>query len=158
MLSGYSNFWYTVSMKKKKWYVAGFVVLLGTVWYLLLQPSGTIQVPEHTDVIDGVSSPQKTDVSGSTTTSNTTTQKEDNGTSTVLTGTFVGLLPAEDEFEKKYTYLLLDDGTEVLRIDLRPIVGYSDLNIIEKLGVQRGEEIQVLGSIKDGVFTVQTIQ
>jgi len=76
----------------------------------------------------------------------------------VLAGTFVGLLDGENAYQKKFKYLLLNDGEEVLRIDLRPLVGYSDINIVEKLGVDRGDEIRATGILREGEFFVESIE
>jgi hypothetical protein len=76
----------------------------------------------------------------------------------VLEGLFVGLLDGENAYQKKFKYLLLNDGEEVLRIDLRPLVGYSDINIIEKLGVDRGDEVRASGVVLEGEFVVETLE
>ena len=83
--------------------------------------------------------------------------KEQVDETVVLKGIFVGLLDGENVYQKKYKYLLLNDGVEVLRIDLRPLIGYSDINVIEKLGVDRGDQIQVSGVMNDTEFVVKRI-
>ena len=75
-----------------------------------------------------------------------------------LSGEFIGLLDGEDEYQKKFKYLLLNDEEEVLRIDLRPLVGYSDTNITDKLGVHKGDDVVVKGVTNGEKFIVKSIE
>jgi hypothetical protein len=146
-------------MKKKQLYFiigALCIVLL----YVLFMPTAEVTAPEEvptsedTDIqvlvdetlaVEGVAQEQVV----------IETQKEPEPMT--LKGTFVGLLDGEDAYQKKFKYLLLNDGMEVLRMDLRPLVGYSDLNIIEKLGVDRGDRIVATGVVTNGEFSVTSI-
>ena len=76
----------------------------------------------------------------------------------VLEGIFVGFVDGADVYDKKYKYMLLNDGMEVLRIDLRPLVGYSNLNLIQKLGVERGDQVKITGVMHEGEFKIQNIE
>jgi hypothetical protein len=75
----------------------------------------------------------------------------------VLEGIFVGFVDGADVYKKKYKYMLLNDGIEVLRIDLRPLVGYSDIDIPQKLGVERGDQVKITGVMNDGKFKIQSV-
>lgn len=146
-------------MTKKQLYIviALLSALLLYVFFMPTQPrqDATVDVPVLQKNEETISSTETTEV---VPVAEASEKNEDTTDKTVvLEGTFVGLLPAENEFEKKYTFLLLNDGTEVLRIDLRPLIGYSDINVIEKLGVDRGDEIQVSGVMNDTEFVVKSI-
>lgn len=146
-------------MTKKQLYfvIAG---LCGVLLYVLFVPTAEVDAPEivlqvqeedlqvvvdQTLAAEGVAQLQKLVV-------------EEVKEEMILEGIFVGLLDGENAYQKKFKYLLLNDGEEVLRIDLRPLIDYSDINIIEKLGVARGDEIRVHGSVLEGEFTVETIE
>ena len=75
-----------------------------------------------------------------------------------LLGVFVGFVDGTNVHKKKYKYMLLNDGMEVLRIDLRPLVGYSDLNLLEKLGVKRGDDVKVIGVMNKEKFLIQSVE
>ncbi|MFT5849278.1 MAG: hypothetical protein ACI9H6_000079 [Patiriisocius sp.] len=76
----------------------------------------------------------------------------------VLEGIFLSLTDGADEHGKEFKYLLLNDGSEILRVDLRPLIGYSDIDVLQKLGVDRSDRITVTGVMKDGVFSAQEIE
>ena len=75
----------------------------------------------------------------------------------ILEGTFLSLTEGENQHGKTFEYMLLHDGVEVLRIDLRPLLGYSELNVEEKLGVARGAQVRVVGIMEDGEFKVSSV-
>ncbi len=75
-----------------------------------------------------------------------------------LSGRFLALIEGTDRLDKIYQYLLLDTGTEIFRIDLRPLVGYSDIDIVEKLGVDRGQTITIIGVMNDEGFRLESIE
>lgn len=79
-------------------------------------------------------------------------------TALTLRGTYLGLLDAQDRLDRTYDYLLLDTGTQIKRIDLRPLYKMDFIHIRERLGLQPHEPITVDGLVKNGVFTVQKIQ
>jgi hypothetical protein len=58
---------------------------------------------------------------------------------------------------KKNFSISCDDGTEVVRIDLRPLLGYSVIDPIGKLGVDRGVQVVVTGIMTDKGFEIATI-
>tara|TARA_B100000745_G_C20038942_1_gene353971 strand:- start:243 stop:695 length:453 start_codon:yes stop_codon:yes gene_type:complete len=74
-----------------------------------------------------------------------------------LEGEFLSLADGENQHGKMFKYMLLHDGVEVLRIDLRPLIGYSDIDVIQKLGVDRGAQVRVIGIMEDGEFKVSSI-
>lgn len=86
-----------------------------------------------------------------------TPQASEDEATVTIEGLFLGLAEEPTEFRKSFYYLLLDDGTEVVRIDLRPILGYELLNPVEKLGVDRGQRVVVTGTMGDSGFTIATI-
>ncbi len=77
--------------------------------------------------------------------------------SVTIEGLFLSLAEAENEFQQDFFYLMLDDGTEVVRIDLRPLLGYSLIDPVGKLGVDRGQQVRVSGSMVDGKFVIAAI-
>lgn len=74
-----------------------------------------------------------------------------------LEGEFLSLADGENQHGKTFKYMLLYDGVEVLRVDLRPLLGYSEIDVIQKLGVERGQEVRVVGIMEDGEFKVTSI-
>lgn len=75
-----------------------------------------------------------------------------------IEGVFLSLQEMEVEWRTGHTYLLLDDGTEIFRIDLRPLLGNTTREVAEKLGIIRGDRVAVEGTVNDkGEFRVQSI-
>jgi len=72
-------------------------------------------------------------------------------------GLFLSLAEEKTEFQKSFFYLMLDDGTEVVRIDLRPLLGYSVIDPIGKLGVDRGMQVVISGVMTDDGFKIKAI-
>jgi hypothetical protein len=77
--------------------------------------------------------------------------------SVIVEGLFLGLDEVETDFRKSFYYLLLDDGTEVVRIDLRPLLGYSVIDPITKLGVDRGVQVVIEGTMGTDGFVISKI-
>ena len=73
-------------------------------------------------------------------------------------GLFLSLAEEKTEFRKSFYYLLLDDGSEVVRIDLRPLLGYEINDPIGKLGVDRGQQVIVEGTMGDEGFSITGIK
>ncbi len=73
-------------------------------------------------------------------------------------GLFLSLAEEKTEFRKSFYYLLLDDGSEVVRIDLRPLLGYEIQDPISKLGVDRGQQVIVEGTMGDEGFSITSIK
>jgi len=134
------------------------IILLGVVGYLLLRPEATVIAPT-------------TPSSGNSTTSNATaesTQAEQSTTAgaeesnapgnVVFTGTLVGFADGKDEFLGSYKYALINDGIEILRIDLRPLIGYDVTNIETDLGITEGATVTLTGSLVDSGFEVTTMK
>jgi len=141
-------FCYTVLMKKIVFVVC--VLLAGMGGYLLLATGGVS--PNQTMQLD-------TDVAD-TLPSETSAIKEGapDAPKVTLSGTFVALKEGADRLDKIYQYLLLNTGKDVLRIDLRPLIGYSSIDTIGKLGVERGDEVTVVGSMNDEGFSIESIE
>jgi len=74
-----------------------------------------------------------------------------------LEGRFLSLVDGENQHGKTFKYMLLHDGSEVLRVDLRPLIGYSEIDVTQKLGVDREDDVRVIGIMEDGEFKVQSI-
>lgn len=138
-------------MQKNILYVV-IVILVVWVGYLLMrQPvSAPETVPEPED---------STEAMAATTTSDTAAEMADTVT---FTGTFVSLVEGQShdarvDRSQLFYYLLVDDGTEIVRVDLRPLFGYSTTDIIGKLGVERGDRVQVSGRMGTDGFVVSTV-
>jgi len=145
-------------MTKKQLYMV-IAVLCGVLLYVFFMPVSVTQAPEGIDVDTAATAVEVEEVTEAPGTLEEEKENEaDKSEPVVLEGTFVGLLDGENPYGKKFKYMLLHDGVEVLRIDLRPLVGMSDINIIEKLGVDRGDEITVTGRVHDGEFSVKSIE
>ena len=77
----------------------------------------------------------------------------------VIEGTLMGFMMDEDVYRKKFHYMLINDGTEILRIDLRPLIGYSNPNddLTKRLGIERTNQIKVTGAMRDGKFKITAV-
>ena len=146
-------------MTKKQLYIVIVFLCIGLAYVLLVpaqqQDKKTIEqvkdTPSTEQTKEEVSVDQKEAV---VVTENTDVDEE----VVILEGIFIGFVDGEDVYKKKFKYMLLNDGVEVLRIDLRPLIGYSDLNVIDKLGVQRGDTVTVTGMMNEGKFKIQSVQ
>jgi len=142
-------------MTKKHLYIV-ITILCVVLLYVLFMPVAVTQAPVHEDI-----EPQEAEVQPDAGIVAPTTTQEvvvSEPEPLILEGTFVGLLEAEDKYYKKFKYMLLNDGVEVLRIDLRPLIGYSDIDTIEKLGVERGDEVTITGEMDKGVFRIESVE
>jgi hypothetical protein len=74
-----------------------------------------------------------------------------------IEGLFLSLAEEKTDFRKSFYYLLLDDGTEVVRIDLRPLLGYEVQDPIAKLGVDRGQQVLITGTMETDGFSIVSI-
>lgn len=75
-----------------------------------------------------------------------------------VTGTYVGLRDeVGGDFADTSMYLLLDDGTEIISIDLRPLVGTQKTGIESELGISRGDRLELTGMTESGVFVVSGV-
>jgi hypothetical protein len=146
-------------MTKKQLYfiIAGLCAVLLFVLFIPTEKSKEVQVAATQQEVD-IQAEDENVATESGTQEPVVTDEEKEAEPMVLEGVFIGLLDGENAYQKKFKYLLLNDGVEVLRIDLRPLVGYSDISIIEKLGVNRGDQIRATGMVHDGEFTVETIE
>ncbi len=140
-------------MSKQQLY-AVIAVLLGIVLYLLFMPARTpvptpVPVEPAATTTEAIVSEPVAPASDAPTAS----------TESVVTieGLFLGLAEEATNFRQSFYYLLLDDGTEVVRIDLRPLIGYSTSDVIEKLGVDRGTRVVVTGTMAETGFQIATI-
>lgn len=138
-------------MSKKQLYF--IIVLLGViVLYLLFVPAKDAVVP----VVDAPMATSTEEVPHPAS-STPTPVAEKVETPVTIEGMFLGLKEEQTEFQKSFFYMLLDDGTEVVRIDLRPLLGYSIIDPVGKLGVDRGVRVKVSGTMQDGQFVIAKI-
>lgn len=146
-------------MSKKQLYLV-ITFLLGVLLYMLFVPVSVTNAPEQ----QGISVETETleeipeEVIDNFVVDTQEEQQDVELEIVTLEGTFVGFVDGENVYKKKFKYMLLNDGIEILRIDLRPLIGYSDLNLIEKLGVDRGDVVVVTGVMNEGEFKVQNIK
>ncbi len=75
-----------------------------------------------------------------------------------IEGLFLSLAEEKTDFQKSFYYLLLDDGTEVVRIDLRPLLGYQLQDPTGKLGVDRGQQVVITGAMDETGFVIASIK
>ena len=137
-------------MSKKQLYI--FILPLGAVvLYLLFVPleKPVVTAPEETTeaITSSITTPVVEEVVPVITESETVT----------VEGLFLSLAEEKTEFQKSFFYLMLDDGTEVVRIDLRPLLGYSVIDPIGKLGVDRGMQVVISGVMTDDGFKIKAI-
>ena len=81
----------------------------------------------------------------------------------VLEGTFMSLVEGQSsearaDLRKTFYYMLVDDGTEIVRVDLRPLLQYSTIDPEEKLGVVRGDRVVITGSMNATGFEVVSVE
>lgn len=142
------------------------VSLLGLLllWWLFAPktpvPSETLVVPLSEDVIPAADEEGTVEVPATNLSDQAVEASEVTPGTIVLSGTFVGLVESEPDGDmRKFLYLLLNDGTEVIRISLRPLLGLTDFNPEERLGVTRGSQVVITGALnpETGDFTIATI-
>lgn len=153
-------FWYTNLMENDR--QRGIInrVILGLVVFLvvglLLFPKGA-----HRTVVEESSGMSTTSSSVATTSVRTTTVATTTATTTKLVsveGTFIGVVDGtESVSQRTFKYALIDDGTEILRIDVRPLLNYDVRDIPAKLGLTNGEQVIAVGFMQKGSFVVQSI-
>ncbi|MFT7507471.1 MAG: hypothetical protein ACI92I_000625 [Acidimicrobiales bacterium] len=144
-------------MTKKQLYIL-IALLSGVLLYVLFMPVAVTNAPEVPTLDTSVENYESSENVSDTVDVLEEEVVLDEPETLTIEGTFVGLLEAENRFHEKFSYLLLDDGSEVFRVDLRPLIGMSDIDIIAKLGVNRGDEVVVTGTVTDGEFSVESIE
>lgn len=143
-------------MSKQQLYIV--IALLGAVvLYLLFVPATTPAPATPSDMVDVVSESDSMLDAESGSEAPTDPEPEPVVDEVVIEGLFLGLAEEETDFRQSFYYLLLDDGTEVVSIDLRPLLGYSTTDVIEKLGVDRGVRVRITGSMTDDGFKIASI-
>jgi len=80
----------------------------------------------------------------------------------VLEGIFISLVEGVSnegraDLQRPFYYMLIDDGTEIVRVDLRPILGYAPVDPIAKLGFDRGAQVVATGRMDASGFAVTSI-
>lgn len=139
-------------MSKKSLYVliGGLLLIIG---YLLFMPTTpAVVAPEVM--------PEEESATEATTTEVAPEPVEAPASEDVVTieGLFLSLAEEKTDFRKSFYYLLLDDGTEVVRIDLRPLLGYEIQDPISKLGVDRGQQVVITGTMEADGFAITSIK
>lgn len=130
------------------------IVLVGALLYLLFVPEQSVEAPTVTtqplpETDTAVESVVNEDAAPIATPAKTA--------SIEFNGTLIGFADGKDEILGSYKYALINDGIEVLRIDLRPLVGYDVTNLESDLGVSVGSAVTVLGNLEQGNFVVVAI-
>lgn len=75
-----------------------------------------------------------------------------------VTGVYVGLRDeVGGDFSDTSMYLLLDDGTEIISIDLRPLIGTQKTGIESELSISRGDRLELTGVTEEGAFVVGSV-
>jgi|GEM_PF-1894676 len=143
-------------MTKKQLYIVIGVLGAGLLYVFFMSVDTSVEQEPPRTVTPNLA--EESEVPEVTVTEKENDELQDEEEQVVLEGIFLSLADGTDKYDKKFRYLLLNDGSEVLRIDLRPLVGYSDINVLQKLGVVRGERVTVTGYMKEGVFTAQEIE
>lgn len=143
-------------MSKKQLYFV-ICVLAVIILYLLFAPQEEVMAPEgdiDTEAVD--STPSETDVSD---TDSASTESDEAPLGEIfIEGTLIGFADGKDQFLGAYKYALVDDGSEVLRVDIRTIVGYQVLNLENELGVEIGHRIVLRGYLEDGMFVATKVE
>ena len=145
-------------MKSLILYGVATVLGIALLWFIWVQIMTTPE-PASAPVQNATSSTQAT-TSVPTAPATTTSTQATSSTSTEvrIEGVFLSLQEMETQWRTAHTYLLLDDGTEIFRVDLRPLLGNTVREVTTKLGIERGDRIEVLGRMSaDNTFTVQAI-
>lgn len=132
-------------MKRKRILLLLVTVVVALVLTYFLFPHQPVQAPEVPINTEDQSTPDPTLVEEV----NNEESETDNVSEIVITGTFLSLQEVQTEWRTSYMTMLVDDGTEIIRIDLRPIVNNDVRDIPQKLGVERGERIEVRGVLND---------
>lgn len=136
------------------------IALLWFIWVQLMTISEPASAPASEPVQNATSStPATTSASTARVTATTSTQATSSTSTEVrIEGVFLSLQEMETQWRTAHTYLLLDDGTEIFRVDLRPLLGNTVREVTTKLGIERGDRIEVLGRMSDdNTFTIQAI-
>ncbi len=131
---------------------AVIVILGGVIVYLLFIPQEPVPAPMAPPEAEPVAEPADEPQAPQESAEQVSTSEQ-----VTIEGLFLGLAEEPTEFQKSFYYLLLDDGTEVVRIDLRPLLGYELTNPIAKLGVDRGQRVVITGTVADTGFAITEI-
>lgn len=146
-------------MTKKQLYFVIVILVLALLWVLFARTDTMPQIGDtspETAQESLVSAPEEVEIVEDISEVDAFTAEEF-PEQVILEGEFLSLVDGVNPWDKVFKYMLLHDGVEVLRVDLRPLVGYSDIDIPQKLGVERGEKVRVIGIMDDGEFTVTSV-
>ncbi len=134
------------------------VLLLALLGYLLVEKG------QHSDVQPNISSDIEFSPTEVTSTSATTTPapSEEEGESETLLA-ISGTLVRFDEVPVRTTgeliiYALVNDGTEIITIDMQNVVSPGVSAPEDQLGLKLGQTVTVRGEIVDGIFTAVEIE
>lgn len=146
-------------MSKRQLYflVVVLVILLGGVLFWPTDPYGEANTNKDNEAEIVTETVTEPNVDEAEEVSEPEVAPEDFPEQVVIDGVFLSLVDGENQYQKKFKYMLIDDGSEVMRVDLRPLIGYSDIDVIEKLGVNRGEQVRVIGDLVEGVFKIISV-
>ena len=144
-------------MSKRILYVIIFLLASVLVWQQWFTAEQQL-TPTHTvDVSESVATTSDADEMAATTTADTD-DKETARPSVTVTGTYVGLRDEiGGEFNETSSYLLLDDGTEIISISLAPLVGTQKTGVESELDISRGDRVTLVGTMVEDEFVLSSV-
>jgi hypothetical protein len=79
-------------------------------------------------------------------------------TSLALSGSLVRFIEAENDAGVLTVYALIDDSTEMIRVDMHQVVTPGVSSPQDQLGLTLGQRVTVRGQLDNGVFVVTEIE
>lgn len=134
------------------------LILLAVIIYLLFMPQQEVVAPE---VVPEVAEPIG-EAADTVEVTSEPTEAAPNPASRVATIEFSGILIGfgddKDQFLGSYKTALINDGIEVIPVDLRPLVGYDVTSLETDLGVRVGDTVTVYGNMDGDAFVISDIE
>ena len=152
-------FWYTSHMSKGALYFI-IIFLVGVIFYLLFVPQQTVEAPVTTPDTEADTEADLPEPAAFDDTEPESSEEDtDIRTGTIeFTGELVGFGDGKDQILGSYKTALINDGIEILSIDLRPVVGYDVTNLESDLGITIGEPVTVYGKMDGDTFVITDIE
>ena len=146
-------------MSKSILYIV-IILLAAVVLYLLFMPQQTAVAPVTTE--DEAKTEVLVEAAAETVEENKSADETDESevkTGTIeFSGILVGFGDGKDQFLGSYKTALINDGIEVVAIDLRPLVGYDVTSLESDLGISIGSVVEVRGELIGEEFVVTSIR
>jgi|GEM_PF-6190323 len=145
-------------MSKKVLYILILALVAYIIWLQWLQPQPTI-APVEEELAEEIDT-ERTVTPAAREASEQEEEVIDEAVErVVVSGTYVGLRDTVGgQFEETSTFLLLDDGTEIVSIDLAPLIGTQKTGIESELGITRGDRLELQGDLMNDSFEVRAIE